>query len=187
MLGESYGGSSNSFCRLLRVQPEESMAATQLALVCCCACLFITGFARAGPCELPCSGPNYFAIVCEISSELDSTELVEQALYFQYDVAGAQRPCTVAEGMQLEVRCENEYHVLYKNGSRSSFGDAYALKVAFAVQEEVGGTYECRLGNGSVSSSRLVEVDGEKLCHHNGSSSLPSFMHSLLSLSLSSL
>ena len=87
-------------------------------------------------------------------------ELVEHPNYYFFDVAGAQRQCTVVEGMRLEVRCESEDHVLYRNGS--SFGGAYSRPVvAFAVQEEVGGTYECRFDNGSVSSSRLVEVDGE--------------------------
>ena len=79
-------------------------------------------------------------------------------MYYRLDVSGS-RNCTAAEGMRLEVRCDDSAHVLHRNGL-SVQGNS--VETAFAVPHDVEGTYECR-SNGSVSSSRYVKVESKEI------------------------
>ena len=124
-------------------------------------CCLLTGCSpRGSPCEIPCDGDTYAWIVCEITSAGGSLHYEAdkgQYMYYRRDVSSS-RSCTVAEGMKLQVRCENITHVLYKNES-SVQGNS--VETAFAVPRDVEGTYECR-SNGSVSGSRYVKVESKE-------------------------
>ena len=125
-------------------------------------CCLLAGYSpRSSPCEIPCDGDSYAWIICEITSGRGFARFEsEGGHYYRRDVSGS-RKCTAAEGMRLEVRCEDSAHVLYGNGSPVQ---GNSVETAFAVPHEVEGTYEC-LSNGSVLSQRYVKVESKEICY----------------------
>ena len=115
-------------------------------------CFLLVGYSpRGSPCEIPCDGDSYARLVCEIASGRGFVNYEPgggEYMYYRRDVSGT-RNCTAAEGMKLEVRCEDSAHVLYRNGSPVQ---GNSVETAFAVAHDVEGSYEC-LSNGNVSSS----------------------------------
>ena len=113
-----------------------------------------------------CTGyvPNYVALECRISSANDSCFLRSNAEGGAVNFCSGQRPCSVWEGMKLEIRCGGEdvdSSVLQEVYRENSTQGQRNFSWPFATKSAVEGVYMCgRRDDGAVMSNRAVVVEG---------------------------